>query len=229
MWRLLFALLSMIPMPALAMDDTAWFRSTMIDADTGRADGQATATWDAKLRIGGDYDKLAMRARGDRQGSITGRNELQLLWSHYLSHFWDVRAGYRHDFKPFARNEAVLAIAGLAPYYLETNVALYLGRRGQARGEVELTELLQLTQHLVAEIYLDSEWNGFNDRLRRTGIGVSRVNFGTRLRHEFDRHVAVYADFFVERATGSTGALMRASGEWTKQAGVRVGIRLFNF
>lgn len=228
MKRLLFLMLVMAPLPAMAMDDTAWFRSTMIDIDTGRADHQSTMTWDAKLRIGGDYDKLAIRARGDRQGSVTNRNELQLLWSHYLSHFWDIRAGYRHDFRPFARNEAVLAITGLAPYYVETNVALYIGPRGQLRGEIELAENLQLTQHVVSELYLDSEWNGFNDRLHNIGIGVSQVNGGTRLRYEFDRHVALYADFFVEQTMGSTRTLLRTAGERTRQAGVRVGIRLFN-
>jgi copper resistance protein B len=228
MKRLLFLVLVIAPLPAMAMDDTAWFRSTMIDVDSGRADGQATMSWDAKLRIGGDYDKLAVRARGDRQGSVTGHNELQLLWSHYLSHFWDVRAGYRHDFRPFARNEAVLAITGLAPYYVETNVALYVGRHGQLRGEIELAENLQLTQHVVAELYLDSEWNGFNDGSRQTGIGVSQVNAGTRLRYEFNRHVALYADFFVDQATGNTRTLLRAAGERTRQAGVRAGIRLFN-
>lgn len=228
MKRLLFLLLVVTPLPAMAMDDTAWFRSTMIDVDTGRADGQTTMTWDAKLRIGGDYNKLAIRERGDRQGSITGRNELQLLWSHYLSHFWDVRLGYRHDFRPFARNEAVLALTGLAPYYVETNVALYAGRRGQLRGEIELAENLQLTQHVVSELYLDSEWNGFNDLLRQTGTGVAQFNFGTRLRYEFDRHVALYADFFVEQAMGNTRVLLRTAGERTRQAGVRVGVRLFN-
>lgn len=229
MKRLLLLLLVMTPLPALAMDDTAWFRSTMIDVDTGRADGQTTMTWDAKLRIGGDYDKLAVRARGDRQGSVTGHNELQVLWSHYLSHFWDVRAGYRHDFRPFARNEAVLAITGLAPYYVETNVALYIGRRGQLRGEIELAENLQLTQRVVAELYLDSEWNGFNDPLQNIGMGVSQANFGTRLRYEFNRHVALYADFFVEQVMGSTRTLLRAAGERTRLAGVRGGVRLFNF
>jgi len=228
----LLLLMTFVFMPWMAMagnEGGRWFRSTVIDVDTGRADAQVTTSWDANLKIGDDVDKLAIRARGERKGSVTGRNEVQLLWSRHLSHFWDVRAGYRRDFRPFARNEAVLAFTGLAPYFVETNLALYVGRAGQLRGEVELAENLQLTQHLVAELYLDGEWHSFSESTQLMGAGLAQLNVGTRLRYEFNRHVALYADVFIEQAMGRSRSLQSAAGERTRLAGVRAGVRLFNF
>lgn len=222
-------LLLFIPGTALAMDDTAIFHSGMADIDYSRADGQSVITWDGDLWIGGDFDKAVIRARGERKGSSMEHNEVQLLWSHYIARFWDVRAGYRHDFKPFKRNEAVLALTGLAPYYIDTNIALYATTKGDLRGEIELAHDLQLTQNIVAELYIDSEWNGFSDPLRQVGSGVAQLNIGTKLRYEFNRHVALYADLYLDQTVGNTRSLMQANGEKTRRAGVRGGIRLFNF
>lgn len=229
MMKKLLLLLLLIPGPALAMGDNNIFHSGMADIDYGRSDGQSVITWDGDLWVGGDFDKAVIRARGERKGSSMEHNEVQLLWSHYIARFWDVRAGYRRDFKPFKRNEAVLALTGLAPYYIDTNIALYTTMQGDLRGEIELAHDLQLTQNIVAEFYIDSEWNGFSDPLRQVGSGVAQLNVGTKLRYEFNRHVALYADLYLDQTVGNTRSLMQANGEKTRRAGVRGGIRLFNF
>ncbi len=231
MKRFTLILLLLLPTPLFAMGDDALFHSGMVDIDYGRVDGQSVITWDGNFRIGGDYDKLVLRSRGDRTsgtGSLFGHNELQMLWSHYIAPFWDIRAGFRRDWKPFRRNEGVIALAGMAPYYIDTNIALYIGKGGETRGEIELAHDLQLTQNWVAELYADSEWNGFNDRARQIGSGVAQFNVGSRVRYEFNRHIAIYADLYVDQAMGRTRDILQSAGEKTRDSGVRAGIRLFN-
>ncbi|MFC1536224.1 copper resistance protein B [Pseudomonadota bacterium] len=229
MKKIILLLSLLLPVQSFAMGDDAIFHSGMIDVDYESVDSQNVSTWDGSFWIGGDYDKLVFRARGERTASRFDHNELQLMWSHYIDPFWDVRAGFRHDWKPAKRNEAILALSGLAPYYIDTNLAVYIDRRGNMRGEIELAYDLQLTQQIVAELYIDSEWHGFTDSVQNLGTGISQYDAGIKLRYEFNRHVAVYLDLYTHQTIGQTRALLRAAGERTSQNGLRSGIRIFNF
>ena len=229
MKKILLVLLLLSPLQSFAMGDDAWFHSGTIDIDYGRANGQNVTTWDGNVWIGGDYDKLFMRTRGERAGSTVEHNEVQLLLSHYIAHFWDARIGLRRDFKPVKRTELALALSGLAPYYIDTNIAVYVDRRGDARGEIELAHDVQLTQQIVAELYLDSEWRGFTSPAQNLGSGINQYDAGIKLRYEFNRHVALYFDLYTHQTVGQTRSLLNRTGERTTLNGLRSGIRIFNF
>jgi len=229
MKKIILLLLLLSPLQSFAMGDDAWFHSGTIDIDYGRANGQNITTWDGDLWIGGDYNKLFMRTRGERAGNTVEHNGVQLLLSHYISHFWDARIGIRRDFKPVRRTELALALSGLAPYYIETNVAVYVDRHGDARGEIELAHDVQLTQQIVAELYVDTEWQGFTSPAQNTNSGINQYDAGIKLRYEFNRHVALYLDIYTHQAAGQTRTLLKAAGERTSQNGLRSGIRIFNF
>jgi len=65
------------------------------DADNGSA-----LNWDAQGWIGGDIDRLWLRSEGERTNGKTKKAEVQALWGHSISPWWDLVAGARQDFKP---------------------------------------------------------------------------------------------------------------------------------
>ena len=56
--------------------------------------------------------------------------ELQLLYSRYITQFWDFQVGVRQDFVPRATTFAVIGIQGLAKYSFEVDVALFISDDG---------------------------------------------------------------------------------------------------
>ena len=54
--------------------------------------------WNANAWIGGDIDRLWLRTEGEREEGITHKAELQALWGHAISPWWDLVAGVRLRF-----------------------------------------------------------------------------------------------------------------------------------
>ncbi|MEO4017102.1 copper resistance protein B, partial [Pseudomonas rossensis] len=64
------------------------------------ADDGSTLAWDLSGWIGGDIDRLWLRSEGERTNGKTEDAEIQALWGHVISPWWDVVTGIRQDFKP---------------------------------------------------------------------------------------------------------------------------------
>lgn len=224
---LLFSLL--LPLSSHAAGDDAIFHSGDIELDYSRVNGENKLGWDGTWWIGGDFDKLVIRGRGERSGNKIEHNELQLLYSRYISHFWDARIGVRRDFKPMKQTELAVALVGIAPYGVDTNVAAYLDRYGDLRGELELAYDIQLAQKVVSEVYFDLEWSGYRSNLMNTGHGLNQYEAGIQFRYEPNRHFGVFIDFYTNQKVGQTRTLHYLAGEKTSASGVRSGIRVFNF
>lgn len=67
------------------------------NADDGSALAQDLSGW-----IGGDTDRLWLRSEGERNNGKTEDAEIQALWGHAISPWWDVVGGVRQDLKPGA-------------------------------------------------------------------------------------------------------------------------------
>ena len=82
-----------------------------------RRRGQA---WEADAWIGGDIDRLWLRSEGERTNGVTEDAEIQALWGHAISPWWDVLAGVRQDVgEGPSRTWAAIGVQGLAPYKFE--------------------------------------------------------------------------------------------------------------
>jgi len=81
----------------------------------------------------------------------------------------------------------VLGFKGLAPYYLETDVALFLGVSGRSALRVQGEYELMLSQKTALSPEIGVNLHGKDDEEVGIGSGLSDISHGLRLRHEFKR------------------------------------------
>jgi copper resistance protein B len=193
------------------------------DADPGT--GQA---WEAQGWVGTDMHKLWLRSEGERQRGQTESADIEVLYGHPVSRWWDLVAGVRHDIAPGAdQNFAAIGVTGMAPYKFEVEATLYVGQSGQTAARVEVEYALLLTDRLILQPVIEAEWHGKSDASRGIGSGLGNVEAGLRLRYEVTRTFAPYVGFVHERSFGGTADFIRDQGGSTRDTRVVAGVRMW--
>ena len=203
-------------------------RSVRIDElESRQADGDDVLAWKAHAWVGRAFDKLAIRTEGEEQGGDTQRAELQLLWSHTMTRWWDLVAGARTDFQPTpSRTWAAVGVAGIAPYRFDIEATAFFADGGDSAARVEATYELSITQRWILEPRLELDWFGQDDPALGIGSGLSRGEGGLRIRYEIRREVAPYAGLVRDRKFGGTADLAVAAGDDPKDTRLVIGLRL---
>jgi copper resistance protein B len=192
------------------------------------ADDGTGLEWEARSWIGTDLNRLWLRSEGERVDGRTESADLEVLYGHSVSPWWDVVTGIRHDFKPGASQDfAAIGVIGLAPYKFEVAATAYIGQAGQtsARFEVEYEGLL--TNRLILQPLVEVNLYGKNDARRHIGAGLGTIELGLRLRYEFTRQFAPYIGIVREHAFGGTADLLRDDGEDTNDTRITAGVRIW--
>ena len=193
------------------------------DADEGT--GQA---WEGVAWFGTDTDRLWLRSEGERVGGHTESADLEALYGHSVSPWWDVVAGVRHDFKPGdARSWAAFGVQGMAPYRFEVSATAYVGEGGQVAANVEAEYTLRITNRLILQPLVEVDLAAKDDPEYGTARGFTGIETGLRLRYEVTRRFAPYVGVVHERALGDTADLRRAEGEPTRDTRVVAGVRIW--
>lgn len=190
--------------------------------------GPNNYVWDIQAWYGGDTHKLRFKTEGEGVFSDGAPEdvEFQTLYSRTVSAFWDVVAGARYDLEPEPkRSFAVLGLQGLAPYQFETDLAIFLGDRGNVsfRGEFEYEILF--TQRLILQPRLEINAAASDTPEYGRAAGLTDLETGLRLRYEIRREFAPYIGIRHERSLGATRGLQRAEGEDTESTALVLGIR----
>lgn len=153
--------------------------------------------WDIQHWIGNDKHKFWIKTEGDYSvdQEIFGRADLQLLYSKNIDTFWDFQIGARRAFEPERTYDAVIGFQGLAPYFIETDIAMFINSNGNVLGRLGLTYELLFTQRLILEPRI--ELNLAASELKNRGVkaGITEFEAGMRLRYEFEREFAPYLGF----------------------------------
>jgi copper resistance protein B len=211
------------PMPGMEMADDVRFARVMLnELEYTNGSGKRGQSLDAEAWYGGDVHKFWVKAEGRRSNGKLEELRTEALWSRQFATYWASQAGVRHDTgRGPSRTWFALGVQGLAPYWFETEAALYLGRSGAlaARGEVRYDQAL--TQQLRLEPNLYSK----DDPARGIGAGLSDLQFGLRLRYEVRRQFAPYIGVTWDRKFGGTADFARAAGEPITVRQVVVGVR----
>jgi copper resistance protein B len=193
------------------------------DAD----DGSALA-WDLSGWIGGDIDRLWIRSEGERVNGKTEDAEVQALWGHAISPWWDVVTGVRQDFKPDApQTWAALGLQGMALYNFEAEATAFIGEGGQTAARLEGDYDILLTNRLILQPTAELNVYGKNDPQRGIGSGLSNTEAGLRLRYEIRREFAPYIGVTWNRTYGKTADYAADEGEDRSEARLVVGVRLW--
>ena len=192
------------------------------------ADDASTLAWDLSGWIGGDIDRLWLRSEGERSNGKTEDAEVQALWGHAISPWWDVVTGVRQDFKPGApQTWAAFGLQGMALYNFEAEATAFLGENGQSALRLEGDYDILLTNRLILQPTAELNVYGKNDPQRGIGSGLANTEAGLRLRYEFRREFAPYIGVTWNRTYGHTADYAREEGEDRSEARLVLGVRLW--
>lgn len=184
--------------------------------------------WSASGWIGGDIDRLWIRTEGKRHDGKTEDAELQLLWGHAISPWWDVVGGIRQSFKPGpSQTWAALGVQGLALYNFDAEATAFVGSGGQTAARVAGTYDLLITNRLILQPSVEVNFYGKDDPQRGIGSGLSSSSLGLRLRYEIKREFAPYLGVSWDRSYGRTADLEALKGQDLRQFRWVAGVRLW--
>jgi copper resistance protein B len=210
--------------PTMAMAPAPTFSMVKAQIDGTESRGLGLFSWDAEGWYGGDSDKLWLKSEGLWRGNEADDAELQALWSHSISDFWDLQGGIRQDFAPTGRTYAVLGVQGLSPYFFETQAHLFVSTHGDVSARLKQSIDLPITQRWIVEPHAEANLAVQNVPEERVGSGVSDIQIGLQTRYEFTRKFAPYLDLVWRKAFANTAYYDRASGEPSDEFTLRVGI-----
>jgi copper resistance protein B len=177
-------------------------------------DGGRAIAIDGEAGYGRSFDKLWLKFEGERADGRLQDLRTEALWSHAVAPFWNTQLGVRHDFGAGpGRTWAALGIEGLAPYWFETEAALYVGQGGRTAARVALEYEARFTQRLILQPSIEANLYGRNDPQRGVGYGLSDVEVGLRLRYEIRREFAPYVGVVWQQRFGRSRDYARARGE----------------
>ena len=200
----------------------------MLDrAEVQFADDEEIGVWDGSFWYGGDINKLYVKSEGEYSFEADAFEEadVELLWSHAISPYFDIQSGVKYDFEPDGLAHAALGFQGLAPYWFEVDGTAYLSEEGDLTADFEAEYELFLTQRLILQPRAALKFSAQDIPERETGSGLTNAEAGLRLRYEFTREFAPYIGVEYHGAFGETGNLLKASGGDPDQTVWVIGLR----
>ncbi|MDH1576149.1 copper resistance protein B [Pseudomonas sp. GD03746] len=211
------------------MDDSGINGFFLLDQlEYQNADDGSTLAWDASGWVGGDVNRLWIRAEGERTNGVTEDAQLQLLYGRSISPWWDVVAGLRQDFQPQSpQTWAAFGIQGMALYDFEAQATAFIGENGQTAARVEGEYDILLTNRLILQPTAEANFYGKNDPQRGVGTGLANTEVGLRLRYEIVRQFAPYIGVTWSRSYGKTANFIRDEGGDVNEARFVAGIRMW--
>lgn len=189
--------------------------------------GADARVWDAQAWFGGDYNKLWLKSEGEQIGSRTEEGDLQVLYARRVSPFWYLQGGVRTEPRPGpTQNYGVLAIQGLAPLWFNVEASAFF-RGGNVSGRLEAEYDQYLTQRLVLQPRIETQFAGTAEPARGVGRGLNDLELGLRLRYEIRREFAPYVGVNWTRKVGDTADLARQAGRDASEKAIVFGVRVW--
>lgn len=206
----------------MAMDDAARFGSIAIDRLEWR-EGSDAIGWEGNAWYGGDVNKLMLKSEGDWIDDGAEHTRTELLWDRVIARWWSLQAGVRHDGgEGPSRTWAAIGVEGLAPYWIDMEVTIYVGDEGRTALRFEGSHDMRLTQRLILQPQIEFNAYGQQDIERGLGSGLSDLEAGLRLRYEIRREFAPYAGVHWKQRFGATADLATDDSEVEFVAGLRM-------
>ncbi len=199
------------------MNDDPLLTMLIVDQLEVRSDSDNTPlVWDAEGWIGKDLNKLWIKTDGDYADGSLEEAEIQALYSRAIAPFWDLQAGWRHDIRPEPnRDWLALGVKGLAPYFFDVDLAVFVGEQGQTAARIQLEYEIMFSQQLILVPEVELNLYGKDDQATGIGSGLADIEAGLRLRYEIRREVAPYLGINWTHLYGQTADYARMEDEDT--------------
>lgn len=216
-------------MQGMDMSDNAPLGMLLVDqleAFHGRdMNGQS---WDIEGWYGNDQNKLWVRTEGESSRGTLEEGDIEAFWNRNVSAFWSTQLGVRHDIGTGTQRDwAAFGIQGLAPYWFELEATGYVDPSGRTSARLRAEYELLFTQRLILQPEAEINLYGKNDPAQRIGSGLSDVQFGLRLRYEFNRQFAPYIGVNWVRRFGQTADYVRQDGHPVFDQQIVAGVRFW--
>ena len=222
----LVALLITTPVQAGGKDDPVLSKVMINQLEKRYTDGKDPLILEADAWIGQDLNKVWFKVHAEHVNDKLEELELQALYNRAVDPYWDLQIGWRHDNKPSPQRDwFAIGVKGLAPYWFETDAALFIGGNGQANARVSMEYEWMLTQQWVLSPEVEADLYSDSDPAHHIGSGLSKVQAGLRLRYEIKREFAPYIGVNWTGKFGDTADLARAAGNDPRDLQFVVGMR----
>lgn len=209
-----------------AEDDPVLAKVMVDKLEWRNADAGSLWAWDADAWVGRDINKLWFKTEGEYADGSTESASVEALYSRAISPYWDLQAGWRHDFyaKP-ARDWFAVGVKGLAPYWFEVDATLYAGGNGTVAGRLDAEYEILFNQKLILTPEIELSFSGDEDPARGIGSGLTDMELGLRLRYEIRREFAPYIGVNWEKKFGTTADYAEEEGESSDEVQFVAGVR----
>jgi len=195
-------------------------------AEWSARDGEDGFAWSGEAWFGGDDSRLVVKSEGEGSDGDLEAAEVQLLYSRAISPYFDLQAGLRQDLQDGPkRSYAAVGFEGLAPYWFETEGAVFLSNKGEAFARVEGSYDLRLTQRLILQPRAEMNFSVQDVPELELGSGVTDLELGLRLRYQVTREFSPYVGVTLGRKFGGTADYAKAAGDDDSETSVVIGVR----
>ncbi len=195
--------------------------------EAGFDDDSETYAWHAQGWYGGDIHRFWWKSEGEGAFENDLEDaELQLLYSHAVTPYFDLQAGVRQSyFEGEDRTDLVLGAQGLAPYSFEVGAAAFVSTKGDVTARAEAEYDLRVTQRLILQPSAELNLAAQDIPDLDIGAGFTDVEIGLRLRYEISPRFAPYVGMEWTSALGETRDIREALGEDTQSSRAILGVR----
>lgn len=199
--------------------DTTYHAARLDLAEVQLRAGGGGYRWEGEGWVG-NLDRFVLRARGEGNWKGGDQTEIQALYSHAITPWWNLQAGARQDTS--GRTHAMIGAEGLAPYRIAVTAAAFLSTRGQLSARIEAVADQRLTRRIVLQPRAELNVSAQNTPAQRQGAGLTEAELGLRLRYDLSRNLAPYVGVSWNWAGAQTAAY---AGGQSASRSVVLGIR----
>lgn len=216
-------------LPGNEMNDMARFGRVLVNnAEFANGDGEHGQNLDAEAWYGDDYNKVWLKAEGERRDGRLDTLRMEALWDRVFATYWSTQVGVRHDTgSGESRDWLAVGVQGLAPYWFETEATAYWRPGGFFAARADVRYELLFTQRLILEPELQANLYSKADPERGLGSGFSDIELGLRLRYEIRRQFGPYVGVTWNRKFGGTARFSEAEGRRRQTVQAVAGVRIW--
>ncbi len=217
------------PISRPRMGDEENFATVLVDQlESVRTRDNTATAYELQAWIGRDYDRVVLKAEGVVDDGKFEEARTELLWGHAVAAFWDMQLGVRYDSGENPdRKWMVFGIQGPAPYWFEVDATVYVGEERHSALRLDVEYELLLTQRLILQPKIETNFYGKSDAARGLGSGLSEASVALRLRYEIRREFAPYVGIEWARKFGGTADFTRAADNDTQETRLVAGVRFW--
>ena len=220
MKRLIIPLL-FLPVPVVAaMDDDPLLVG--LEVDRFEAQESSAQVLEGSVWAGRDLSRWVMDVELERERGKTEMLAIDLYQRRPVHPYWNVEVGLRQE--PLdGHSWFSLGVSGLAPWFVETEITLYLKER-QSQIVAQFEYELPITANWMLQALVEIQVNGDSDGGEGRGSGLATVESGLQLRYERFKNIHPYLGFESVDYHGDTADYRQRKGEGLDQTVAVIGI-----